>query len=316
MNVVVTGGAGFIGSHLTERLVGDGHRVTVIDNLCTGRRENLAAVAGEIRFVEGDLRDPALLRDALRGAEVVYHQAALPSVARSIADPLESHEVNVTGTLNVLQAARKLGVRRVIYAGSSSVYGDTPTLPKREDMPVNPRSPYAVSKLAGEMYCRAFHRVYGLETVVLRYFNVFGPRQDPQSQYASVIPRFIHLIRHGEAPTVYGDGNQTRDFTYIDNAVEANVLAAHQPLAAEPFYNVGCDRQTSINELISLLHTALRSVVPPQYLPPRAGDVRDSLADISRARDELGYRPLISVDEGVRLTVASFIAQQSKAGEG
>ena len=303
---LVTGGAGFIGSHLVEELVSRGEGVRVLDNLSTGKIENLSPWLERIEFMEGDLRNPEAVRRACREVDFVLHQGALPSVPRPIADPISSNDCNVGGTLNVLLAARDEGVRRVVYAGSSSVYGDTPTLPKREDMPANPLSPYAISKYTGEMYCRAFFWLYGLETVVLRYFNVFGPRQDPTSQYAAVIPRFILALRHGEAPLIYGDGEQTRDFTYVGNVVSANLLACTAPDAVGSVINIACGARTSLNELVRHLKEVVGSSAEPTYADPRPGDVKHSLADISRATELLGYHVEVPLHDGFRRTAAFF----------
>jgi nucleoside-diphosphate-sugar epimerase len=313
---LVTGGAGFIGSNIVEALLRRGERVVVFDDFSTGRRDNLAAAvrgrpagAPEPEVVDGDIRDAAAVTRAMRGVTHVLHQAALPSVQRSVEDPLSSHEVNATGTLRLLLAARDAGVRRFVYASSSSVYGDTPTLPKIETMTPSPQSPYAVSKLAGEHYCRNFHALYGLETVALRYFNIFGPRQDPSSQYAAVIPNFVRAAAGGAAPTVYGDGLQSRDFTYIDNAVQANLLACEAPAAAAGgAYNVGCGESATLLDLLRLLGGIAGAPVRPVHAPPRAGDVRHSLASIEAARAALGYAPDVGLEEGLRRTVAWFRA--------
>jgi UDP-glucose 4-epimerase len=311
MRYLVTGGAGFIGSHLAERLVDTGYDVRVIDNLTTGNRENLKSVLSDIEFIEGDLCDLAVARRVMEGIAVVFHQAALPSVPRSVNDPLATNAANVVGTLNVLVAARDAGVRRVIYASSSSIYGDSPDLPKRETMPPAPKSPYAVSKLAGEFYCRVFHDVYGLETVSLRYFNVFGPRQDPTSQYGAAIPRFIAAYLAGDAPTIFGDGEQTRGFTYVENVVDANLRAAEADGVGGEVFNIASDEQMSINALDKCLRKMLSvpSNLCPHYVPPRAGDVRHSWADISKARQRLGYRVEIDTEEGLRRTVEWFNRQ-------
>jgi UDP-glucose 4-epimerase len=307
VNVLVTGGAGFIGSYLVRSLAADGHAVRVLDDFSTGRTENLDGVAGEVQVVEGDVRDPLQVRAAVTGVKVVHHLAALPSVARSVADPRASHEVNVDGTLNVLLAAADAGVRRLVYASSSSVYGDTPVLPKHEQMPVSPRSPYAAAKLAGEAYCRAFAGVYPLETVCLRFFNVFGPRQDPASQYAAVVPRFITRMLAGEPAEVTGDGLQTRDFTYVANAVSACRLAADAGLeAVGEAMNVGCGERISVLDLVDLVNERLGRRVEPVFTPARPGDVRDSQAAIAKAITLLGYRPLVPVREGLGATVAWF----------
>ena len=306
MRYVVTGGAGFIGSHLVEHLVGAGHDVTVLDDLSTGKRENVEPWKSSIRFVEGSITDPVACARAISGANVVLHQAALPSVPRSVADPLGSHAVNATGTLNVLIAARDARVERVVYAASSSAYGDTPELPKHEGMVPRPRSPYATAKLAGEEYCRAFHASYGLPTVSLRYFNVFGPRQDPASAYAAVVPKFIDAALANTAPVIYGDGEQTRDFTYVENVVRANMAAcsASDGALGEAF-NIGCGERVSVNALWDRVRALTGAKTAPRYEPPRAGDVRDSLASVSRARDCLGWSPTIDLGEGLRRTLAA-----------
>jgi UDP-glucose 4-epimerase len=295
---LVTGGCGFIGSHLVDALLARGHEVRVVDNLATGNRENLSP-RGPVRLFEGDIRDPELLRRAMDGVDVVFHQAALPSVPRSIADPISCHDVNATGTFQVLMAARDTGVRRVVFASSSSVYGDTAELPKREGMTPRPLSPYALAKLTGEHYCRLFHELYGLEAVALRYFNVFGPRQDPNSAYAAAIPKFIRLITAGERPVVYGDGEQTRDFTAVGNVVAANLGAATSAAAPGRVYNVGCGSRVSLNELLRKIGRVTGCEVVPEYRPAKAGDVRDSLADISAARRDLGYEPRITLEQGL-----------------
>jgi nucleoside-diphosphate-sugar epimerase len=301
--ILVTGGGGFIGSHLVDRLLCAGHEVRVLDNFSTGRLSNLDAVADEVEIVEGDIQSYERASHATRGCELVFHQAALPSVPRSVQDPLTSTASNVTGTINVLLAARDAGVRRVVYASSSSVYGANPELPKHEGMATLPISPYAVAKLAGEGYCRAFGEVYGLETVAIRYFNVFGPRQDPRSQYAAVIPNFVTAMLRGERPTIHGDGEQSRDFTYVENVIDANLLAAEASGVAGRVYNVACGERVSLNRLFSELAELLTSDCQPVYGPPRSGDVRDSLADISAARRELGYEPSVSLREGLGRTV-------------
>ena len=308
---LVTGGGGFIGGHLVERLCRDGWRVRVLDDFSTGRESNLAAVAEQIDLLRGDIRDAELLSKALRGVEVVFHQAAVASVPRSVAEPIRTNSVNVDGTLGVLEAARHAGVRRVVYAASSSAYGDTPVLPKVESMPANPRSPYALQKYAGEVYCRLYFELYGLETVALRYFNVYGPRQDPKSEYAAVIPKFVTACLRGEAPTIYGDGEQTRDFTMVYDAVEANLLAADAPRASGSVCNVAAGTRTSLNQLYEAIRAETASSAVPRYAPPREGDVRDSLACLERARELLGYRPRVALREGLRITVASFTARST-----
>ncbi len=300
---LVTGGAGFIGSHIAEALLDVGESVRIFDNLATGRESNLAALKGRAQFIQGDLRDLASVRVAMQGVEVVFHQAALASVPRSIADPIKSLETNINGTQNVLLAARDRGVRRVVYASSSSVYGNTPTLPKREDMPTHPMSPYAVQKLSGELLCGVFTRIYGLETVALRYFNVFGPRQDPASEYAAVIPRFLTALIEKRPPIVFGDGEQTRDFTYIANVVQANLLAASSPDAVGYALNIGCGEQISLNTVLRMAGELLGVTVDADYREPRPGDVRDSCADINLAQRLLGYRPSVSFHEGLARTL-------------
>jgi UDP-glucose 4-epimerase len=306
---LVTGGCGFIGSHLVKALLARGHAVRVLDSLATGTRANLAEVAADVDIVEASIEDPAAVSHAAAGCEVVFHQAALASVARSVAQPLQTHEVNATGTLNVLLAARDAGARRVIYAGSSSAYGDTDVLPKTENLPARPLSPYAVAKLAGEHYCAAFARAYGLETLSLRYFNVFGPRQDPASEYAAVVPRFITALLRGEAPVIYGDGAQTRDFTYIDNVVAANLLALEAREATGEPINVACGDRYSLLDLVDRLNTILGTRIAPRHLPARVGDVRHSQASIARARRLLGYHVEVSFGDGLARTVAWYQAR-------
>jgi nucleoside-diphosphate-sugar epimerase len=303
MGVLVTGGGGFIGSHLAGRLASLGHSVRILDNFATGRRSNVLALAGEIELVEGDIQSYERVHNAVAGCEVVFHQAALPSVPRSVADPLTSNATNVTGTLNVLLAARDAGVRRVVFASSSSVYGATKELPKREDMAALPVSPYAVAKLACEGYCRSFGEVYGLETVALRYFNVFGPNQDPRSQYAAVVPNFITAALTNQSPTIFGDGEQSRDFTYVENVVDANLLAMDADVAPGRVYNVACGQAVTLNQLFAELRELVDSDLEPVYAPPRAGDVRHSLADLTRTRQDLGYEPSVELREGLGRSV-------------
>jgi len=309
--IVVTGGAGFIGSALSRALVARGDDVSVLDNFSTGKRENLQDLAGQLAVVEGDILDAALLDRVFAGADVVFHEAAIPSVPRSLAAPLPSHNANATGTLNVLEAARRCRVRRVVYAGSSSAYGEPPSLPVVETMAPAPLSPYAVSKLAGEHYLRVYARVFGVQTVTLRYFNVFGPRQDPNSQYAAVIPRFITAALEGRSPTVYGDGEQSRDFCFIDNVVEANLRAADAEGASGKVFNIACGTGTSLNRVLALLGEALGRPVVALYEPGRAGDVRHSLADISQAKTVLGYTAAVNFVAGLGKTLAWFQKQRS-----
>ena len=306
--VLVTGGAGFIGSHLVDRLCREGHRVRVLDNFATGRRENLATMPDAVELVEGDVCSYEQVHRCVSGCELVFHEAAVPSVPRSVRDPLTSHAANVTGTLNVLLSARDEGLRRVVFASSSSTYGANRDLPAREQTPALPISPYAVGKLAAEGYCRAFFEVYGLETVALRYFNIFGPRQDPRSEYAAVIPRFITSMLEGRSPVVYGDGEQSRDFTYVDNAVAANLLAADAEGVAGQTFNIACGGTISLNALLEELGEITGTGIAAVHEEPRPGDVRNSLADISRAREALGYEPEIDLREGLSRTVDSLRA--------
>jgi UDP-glucose 4-epimerase len=291
MRVLVTGGAGFIGSHLADALLRRGATVRVVDNFATGRRENIELLGDDVELVEGDLRSYERAHHAVRGCEVVFHQAALGSVPRSVQDPLTSNAANVDGTLNVLLAARDAGVRRVVFASSSSIYGRNPGLPKSEEMRPLPLSPYAVSKLASESYCLSFAAVFQLETVALRYFNVFGPRQDPSSQYAAVIPKFIVALREGTQPVIFGDGHQSRDFTYVDNVVEANLLAAESVSAVGEAINIAAGQRYTLNDLVRELRDILGVAVEPAYEPARPGDVQHSHAAIGKARKLLGYEP-------------------------
>lgn len=302
--MVVTGGAGFIGSNLSEHLISQGFSVVVVDNLSTGRRENLSGwsenAGDRFRFLQMDINDTDALRQVFRGVTYVFHLAAIPSVARSIENPAASQMANINGTLSVLTAARDAGIRRVVAASSSSIYGDDPNLPKQEDRKGRCLSPYALTKFVTEEYCRLFYQLYGLETVALRYFNVFGPRQNPQSEYAAVIPRFSTRLLAGEAPVVFGDGEQSRDFTYVANVIDANWRAATQPNVAGEAFNIGCGQQTSLNQLIRMLNTILGSNLPPHYEAPRKGDVRHSRADIGKAQTMLGYTPAITLETGLR----------------
>jgi len=299
---LVTGGAGFIGSHLAEELLRRGHRVRVADNFVTGKRHNLAHLHG-VELYEGDLADTTFAEHAAAGMHYVLHQAAIPSVPRSVEDPWPSNRSNIDATLSVLMAARKAGVKRVVYAASSSAYGNTPTLPKREDMPPSPRSPYALQKLVGEQYCQLFTELYGLETVSTRYFNVFGPRQDPGSPYSGVISLFTSALLAGNRPTIYGDGTQTRDFTYVANVVSGVLLACEAPNIAGEMMNLATGGRISLNDLASVLNRIIGTNLPPVYRRPRTGDVRDSQADISKASRLLGYQPIVSFEEGLAKTV-------------
>jgi nucleoside-diphosphate-sugar epimerase len=301
--VLVTGGAGFIGSHMVDALLAAGHSVRVVDNFSTGKHENLAHVADRIDLHAISVTQREALAEAMQGVDYVFHLAALASVPRSVKDPLASNEHNVTGTLNVLLTARDAGVKRVVYAGSSSAYGDVDAEYKSEDMPPRPLSPYAVAKLAAEQYCQVFTRVYGLETVTVRYFNVFGPRQDPTSAYAAVIPKFITAMLAGQPPTVEGDGLQSRDFTYIDNVVRGNLLACTTPGVAGQTFNIACGGRISLLDMIDVLNQALGTTIAPVFIAPRPGDVRHSRADVSKARRLLGFEPEISFEEGLSRTL-------------
>lgn len=302
--VLVTGGAGFIGSNLADELIRQGARVTIIDNLSTGRRENLADILGPFEFIEGDINDDAAVLKAIEGVEVIFHEAALPSVPRSVENPAETHRACVDGTFNLLVKAKENGVRRFIYAASSSAYGDQPILPKVETMQPDPLSPYAVAKLTGELYCRAFNNVYGLETMSLRYFNVFGPRQDPSSAYSGVISRFIDSLMSGKTPIIYGDGEQSRDFTFIANVVDANIRAAQATEGLGQTLNVANGDQITLNRLLSVLTGITNSEgVEAEYLPGRTGDVKHSQADNSRAVEWLGYKELVGLEEGLSRTI-------------
>jgi UDP-glucose 4-epimerase len=308
---LVTGGAGFIGSHLVDELLAQGHEVRTIDNFSTGDRRNLLHISRDVEIVEGDLRSFERVATAVQGCELVFHQAALPSVPRSVQDPLTSAAVNTTGTLNVLLAARHAGVRRVVYASSSSVYGSIAAEVKHEDHLIAPLSPYGVSKYAGEAYCSSFCQVYGLETVSLRYVNIFGPRQSPLSQYAAVIPNFFISAMLGESPTIHGDGDQSRDFTFVANAVQANVRAASTPEAAGEVYNVACGEKTSINELAEAIADIAGTSESPAHVEARAGDIRISVANIEKARSVLGYEPVIGLRDGLEKTYEYLSADDS-----
>jgi len=302
--VLVTGGAGFIGSHLVETLVARGDRVRVVDSLVTGYRRNLDAVRDHVEFIEGDLADAEVAHRAVQGMEFVLHQAAIPSVPRSVAEPVFCHRANVDATLNVLVAARDAGVRRLVFAGSSSVYGNEPTQPKREEMPPDPLTPYALQKLVSEQYARMFTDLYGLETVTTRYFNVFGPRQDPSSPYSGVISIFIRALLDNRPPTIYGDGEQTRDFTYVANVVDGVLKACETPGVAGGVFNIATGGRISLNHLFNVLRTLTGSAVEPVYAAPRTGDVRDSQADIGRAEAHLSYSPSVGFEEGIARTLA------------
>ncbi|MCZ6676993.1 MAG: SDR family oxidoreductase [Candidatus Poribacteria bacterium] len=304
---LVTGGCGFIASHLVEALVKKGQRVRVFDNCSTGKVENIAHVKDQVEFIKADLRDLDAVRKSVSGVDYVFHQGAWPSVAKSVADPILSNNVNINGTLHLLVAARDEGVKRVVYAASSSAYGNIKTLPKSEDLPPQLVSPYAITKYVGECYCRVFTQIYGLETVALRYFNVFGPRQDPTSQYSAVIPKFIHAYLHGDSPMIEGDGEQSRDFTYVTNAVEANLLACEAQGVAGEVFNVGCGEQTSINQLAYIIGEMMEAEAKPVHGPPRPGDVRHSRADIRQAKRLLGYEPQVDLKTGLRETIDWFL---------
>jgi nucleoside-diphosphate-sugar epimerase len=310
--MAVTGGAGFIGSNLAERLASQGYPVVILDNFSTGREQNLSGwtsrFSDRVEVVRTDINETDTLRRLFQGVRFVFHQAAIPSVPRSITDPALTHASNITGTLSVLIAARDAGVSRVVVASSSSVYGDDQTLPKQEDRVGNPLSPYALSKAVCEQYCRLFQQLYGLETVCLRYFNVFGPRQDPRSEYAAVIPRFCTRLLAGRKPMIFGDGEQTRDFTFVDNVVDANWHVANHPRAAGGVFNIGCGTRTSLNQLVTWLNSVLGTALQPSYEAARAGDVRHSVADVSKARDLLGYTPAVSLQNGLERVVAWFRA--------
>lgn len=304
---LVTGGAGFIGSNITDALVAAGEEVRVLDNFYTGKRENIEHLLEKIELIEGDLRNPDDVNRAVEGVDYVLHQGAVPSVPRSVSDPITSHEVNITGTLNVLIAARDHNVGRVVFASSSSVYGDTPTLPKKEDMIPNPLSPYATNKIAGEYYLQNFQGLFGLETIALRYFNVFGPRQDPKSKYAAVIPIFIQALSQGTSPTIFGDGLQSRDFSFIQTVIDANLKACRAPSSATgKVYNIACGRRITLLELLDHLNKIMGTAVEPVFDPPRKGDVKHSLADITLARENLGFDPKPDLVAELKQTVDWF----------
>ncbi|TET78914.1 MAG: SDR family oxidoreductase [Candidatus Cloacimonadota bacterium] len=307
---LVTGGAGFIGSHIAEELVERGHEVRIVDNFLTGKRENIASFLDKIELIEGDIRDFSLCKRASDGVDFVLHQAALPSVPRSIEDPLMTNEINVKGTLNLLIASRDAGVKKFVFASSSSVYGDDPRLPKKEGEEEAPLSPYAISKLVGEMYCQVFSQIYSLSTVCLRYFNIFGPRQDPYSQYSAVIPNFINKMVKEESPTIFGDGEQSRDFTYVANVVEANKLAVEAEDVSGEILNIACGERTTVNSLVVEINQILKKDIKAIYDKPCPGDVMHSYADISEAENVLKYKPLVSFTEGLKRTIQKYMDKE------
>ncbi|MGB9595639.1 MAG: SDR family oxidoreductase [Candidatus Poribacteria bacterium] len=309
---LVTGGAGFIGSNIVRELVKRGEFVRVLDNFATGRPSNLEGIMDKIEFIQGDIRNLELVKEAVKRIDFVLHQAALPSVSRSVNDPISTNETNITGTLNVLIASKDAKVKRVIYASSSSVYGNTLILPKKEDMTPNPQSPYAITKYAGEQYCKVFHSIYGLETVILRYFNVFGPRQNPNSQYSAAIPLFIKAFLTETSPVIYGDGEQSRDFTFVENVVSANLLACCAEGVAGKVFNIACGRRVSINDLVFTIRSWLNSDMEPTYKEARKGDVQHSLADISKAQQFLKYEPKVNLEEGLKITIEWFKQEFNK----
>lgn len=311
---LVTGGAGFIGSNIVEELVRRGEAVRVLDNFSTGKRNNILPFLDRIELIEGDVRSYHIVRESVQNVDLVLHQAALPSVPRSVRDPITTNEVNVSGTLNILGASREAGVKRIVYASSSSVYGNSEVLPKKEDMYPKPVSPYAVSKLCGENYCKVFTAAYGLETVCLRYFNVFGPRQDPTSQYSAVIPKFLDMIKRRLSPTIYGDGSQSRDFTYVANVVQANLLACRAEAVSGLILNVACGERFTLLAVVDLINQILGEKAVPHFDAERKGDVKHSLADISKARSLLGYEPAYTFERGLEETAAWF-ALRDEAGK-
>ena len=304
---LITGGAGFIGSHLVKHVLGAGGNVRVVDNLSTGSATRLNQIRDSVELVTGDLADNSVAAEVVKDVDYVLHQAAVPSVQRSVVDPVGTNRSNVTATLNLLENSRKARVRRFVYAASSSAYGDTEVLPKSEDMPANPLSPYALQKWVGERYCKLYHELYGLETVSLRYFNVFGPGQDPYSEYSAVIPKFTTKLLAQEPITVYGDGEQSRDFTYIDNVIQANLLALRAPNAPGEVCNIGCGQRVTLNQLIQILEELLKVRTQVTYAPAKPGDVRHSLADITKATRVLGYVPETEIEEGLRKTVEALV---------
>ena len=311
MRYLVTGGAGFIGSNIVEELIRRGDKVSVLDNFSTGRRENIQSFMDDVELSEGDIRSLSTVYRAVDEVDFIIHQAALPSVPRSIADPITTNEVNITGTLNVLIAARDRGVRRVVFASSSSVYGNDPRLPKHEDMRPRPMSPYAISKLAGEVYCSVFDELYDLETVILRYFNIFGPRQDPTSQYSAVIPKFINTMSKNRRVTIFGDGKQSRDFTFVENVVRTNLKACEiENLPKERVFNCACGDRISLDEMVIYLNKIMHKDLNPNFVEPRPGDVRHSFADVSKAVNFLNYSPSVKFEEGLKRTVEWFLANK------
>lgn len=310
MDYLITGGAGFIGSNIAEYLIGQGRSVRIFDNFSSGKRANVQSFADKAEIIEGDLRDPKSIQQGVKDVRYVLHLGAIPSVPRSVENPQATNEANITGTVNLLVAARDAGVKRVVFTSSSSVYGDTPTLPKREDMPPSPLSPYAIHKITGEYYASVFWRLYGLETVSLRYFNVFGPRQDPQSQYAAVIPRFITAILRDQSPVIFGDGSQTRDFSHVENVIQANVRACEAPKEAlGQAFNIACGGRISLLDLVATVNKILGKNVKPKLDPPRRGDILHSQADIAKAEKLLGWKPVVSFPEGIAKTVAWYQRQ-------
>ena len=310
---LVTGGAGFIGSNLVKALLEQSHKVRVLDNFSTGKRENIIQFDEKKNFelIEGDLRSSHIVRSAMKNVDFVLHQGALPSVPRSIHDPITTNDVNISGTLNILDAAKEFKVKRVVFASSSSVYGNNETLPKNEEMNINPISPYALTKYSGERYCQIFYQLYGLETVCLRYFNVFGPNQNPNSEYSAVIPKFINLMQSKKIPVIYGDGNQSRDFTYIENVINANLLACHANLVAGHVFNIASGERYSLLALIEKVNKILATNVSPTFEPPRTGDVEHSLADIRKAKEMLNYEPKVKFEDGLYKLVDHLNRQQS-----
>lgn len=306
MKYLVTGGAGFIGSNLVKELVNRGEQVRILDNFSTGRRQNIRDFQSDIEVVDGDIRDFWVTFDACKGVDFVLHQAALPSVNRSVENPLTSNDVNINGTLTVLECARRQGVKKLLFASSSSVYGDTPTLPKREDMLPNPLSPYAVSKLTAEYYCRVYATLYGMPAIAMRYFNVFGPNQNPDSQYAAVIPKFITSILSDEPPVFFGDGLQSRDFTYIDNVVHAVLAACKQDKVTCGEFNLACGSQYTLRDLVNQLNLLIGKNIQPKIAPPRAGDIKHSFADVSKLQKAMGFKAIVNFSDGLEKTIAFF----------